>query len=66
MRFEDQKLIVESIELAIKQVKLAASTEQKIKHSKHFCSHYRIILDELNLKWTGENTLLTRIKLIGR
>jgi hypothetical protein len=62
---EEQRQVVLALEHAIFNIKFAAQMEQKATHAKHFCPHYRKVLEELELKEVGERTYLRRLEIIG-
>lgn len=63
---EKQRKVVLALSNAIIQVEFAAAVEQNITHEKHICEHYQKVLDELDLKLTGERARLSRLEIIGR
>lgn len=63
---EKAKHEVELINHAINTIKNCADEERKITHSKHTNQHYEQALQILELKRTGAEGYLFRLKVIGR
>lgn len=63
-KLETQKQVVAALEHALFNIRFAAELEQKSTHSKHICSHYQKVLDELDLKRTKEESLLRCIEIL--
>ncbi len=57
---------VDLIHHAINTLKECAAEERKMWHDKHIDQYYREALDRLEVKQTGAEAYLWRLKMVGR